>query len=144
MLTKVYKVNFPDHTKLVISADGKYVSFTCLPTDGISHLERTGDLPLRFVRSRQVIFGSPSYLLHGTSTDAAVTQANMFTAKLQFLYNLVSLWVAGGGLGCRPENKQWPKWTGPQLEDAGGRKVDWITVGRFGQEAVVVERAPRD
>jgi myosin-1 len=111
--------------------------------EGIAHLEKTNDLPLKYVRTRQVISGAPFSLLHGAE-NKTITKANMFGTKLQYLLNLINLWVEGGGLGCRPERLQWPKWTGPQLEDAGGRKVDWITVGKFGHEAVVVERAPRD
>lgn len=138
-----YQVNFPDHTKLVISADGKQCSFTCLPLEGISHLQSTGDLPLKYVRQRAVLNGS-AYALIYDHVDQSLAVANMLHLKLQYILDLVSLWVEGGGLGCRPRNKQWPKWTGAQLEESTGRKVDWITVGRFGREAVVVERAPKD
>lgn len=42
-------------------------------------------------------------------------------------------WVTAGGLGCLSE-PDCLKWEGPQLED--GKKQDWVTVGRFGGDAV--------
>jgi myosin I len=138
-----FQINFPDHTKLVISADGKSVSFTCLPLEGIAHLERTGDLPMRYVRSRSVVTGSTAQLLHDSSSDdSALARANSLVAKLQYLLDLIGIWIEGGGLGCKPKGTQWPRWSGLQLEEDGSRKVDWITVGKLGHEAVVVEKGP--
>jgi hypothetical protein len=58
--------------------------------------------------------------------------ANLLSQKLEYISKVLALYLGGGGLGCKPVLKHWPKWSGPHLEDAGGNKVDWITVGRFG------------
>lgn len=131
LFADIVQFNFPDHTKLVLAADGKYCSFTCLPVDAMDHMKKNGDLPLKFMKHREVLSGPVQCLLNaGGRSD--MMRANLLEEKVQFIAGVANLWVEGGGLGCRPTDVEWPRWPGPHLEDAGGKKVDWITVGRFG------------
>ena len=82
------------------------------------------------MKHREVLSGSIQSLLHGPNSER--TRANLLGDKIQFVSSVVDLWIKGGGLGRRPDGSQWPAWTGPALDDAGGKNGTWITVGRFG------------
>jgi myosin-1 len=116
----------------VISADGEFCNFTCLTEDSIKYLEKHGDLPIKYVKQRDVLSSSPNQLLNGSSKASNQAKANLLELKLRFISDVLDLWVQGDGLGCRPRHSTWPVWTGPKLDDAGGKKIDWVTVGRFG------------
>jgi myosin-1 len=138
MANIVSQINFPDHTKLVISADGKSCNFTCLSVEAMDYLGEHGDLPYKYIKQREVHSGSISGLLYGFASDdasdiVATTEANFFRKKLRYVLDVVDEWVAGGGLGCSNSGTQTPKWDGPHLED--GKKQDWVTVGRHGGDA---------
>jgi hypothetical protein len=97
----------------------------------MEHILQHGSLPMKLMmKHREVLSGSIAALLHGA--DAERTRANLLGDKMQFVVNVVGLWIDGNGLGCRPEGAEWPRWTGPALDDAGGKNGTWITVGRFG------------
>jgi hypothetical protein len=121
--------------------------------EAVAYINKHGDLSVKYIKHREVISGSIAQLLSGransiagssattvsrppTPTDPIEVQdlmkANMFAEKLDYIAKVVALYISGGGLGCKPTLKHWPKWNGHHLEDAGGKKVDWITVGRFG------------
>jgi myosin-1 len=127
-----FQFNFPDHTKIVIAADGKTCSFTCLQVEAMEYISQHGDLPMKHIKARETLSGSIQCLLHNAGERKAMMRANLLQEKIQFIADIANLWVTGGGLGCRPVGAQWPRWPGPHLEDAGGKKVDWITVGRYG------------
>ncbi|KAF1958019.1 kinase-like protein [Byssothecium circinans] len=144
-----FQFNFPDHTKLVLSADGKYISFTALPLPAITHLgTHHADLPPEFIKARKVLSGTIYQLLYGnhytlnptsesTSADTnmnimTLTSENKLPAKLRFVTEVVANWVSGGGLGCKPARRSWPIWGGKALENAWGSKIGSVTVGRFG------------
>ncbi|KIW07561.1 uncharacterized protein PV09_01517 [Verruconis gallopava] len=127
--------NFPDHTKLVLSADGTFVNFTCLSVDAMVHLKEHGDLPFKYIRSRELLSGSPAELMFVSAASSRekiyTTQVNLLRDKLQFVVEVVGQWVAAGGLGCSPSSDvQRVQWNGPQLSE--GKKEEWTTVGRFG------------
>ncbi|KAF1850812.1 uncharacterized protein K460DRAFT_271994 [Cucurbitaria berberidis CBS 394.84] len=143
--------NFPDHTKIVLSADGTYASFTVLPLSAIKYINGNGnptDLPFEFIMARGVVSGTINQLLYGTqptvnltnkSTSStseidvlALTEANRLPDKLRFIIEVVGYWISGGGLGCKPVGMKWLMWEGMTLNDAWGSKLDWVTVGRFG------------
>lgn len=134
--TKALQANFPDHTKLVISADGEFCNFTALTEESLDYLEQNGDLPTRYVKQRDNLSNSPNHLLNGTSKASNQARANKLKMKLEFVVELLDLWIQGHGLGCRPPLNHWPIWHGVKLDDAGGRKMDYHTVGRFGGDIV--------
>jgi hypothetical protein len=101
-------------------------------------------MPLNIVRSRVVLSGSITKLLHDPS-ERPLTKANLLKQKLQYVHSLLSMWLEAGGLGCRLEEHSWPRWNGPQLDEQAYKTFDWIIVGKTGEsDAVVVETAPSD
>jgi hypothetical protein len=102
-------------------------------------LREEGELPLKYIKRREVLSGPISALLYTTSGGEGlveVTEANLLQEKLRFVIEVVGQWVAGGGLGCSPERAQRTRWNGPQQKEGSGRKEEWITVGRFGGDAL--------
>ncbi|KAF2400442.1 hypothetical protein EJ06DRAFT_582273 [Trichodelitschia bisporula] len=122
-----FQFNFPDHTKLVLSADGKYCDFTCISVEGILHWQQTEDLPFKYIRNREVLSASVSSLLNRSkgSATAELLEFNLFRQKLCFVEAVTTRWVSGGGLGKSPEGSERMKWDGPQLEK--GKKEEWVT-----------------
>jgi hypothetical protein len=116
--------NFPDHTKIVLSAGGTHCSFTCLPAEAMAHIASHGDLPTKFIKQREVLTAATRSLLYGDAAE--MTRANLLRKKLHFIFSCANSWVRSGGLGC---GEQRPLWKGPHLDDAGGKKVDWIAIG---------------
>ena len=103
----------------------------------MSHLKTHNDLPFKYIRSRELLSGSPTDLLFGTAKGKGearallTTEANMLKEKLRLVTVVVGQWVAAGGLGCSPDSDvQRVEWTGPQLDE--GKKEEWTTVGKFG------------
>lgn len=124
--------NFPDHTKMVLSGDGSYCNFTVLALDATRHLQNTGELPLRFIRSREVLSASVTNFLYGRGREVEsyrpVTEANMLREKLAYVVRVVDAWRAAGGLGAVGDDAKCRlRWDGPCLQ--GGLKEDWVTVG---------------
>ncbi|EAT91458.2 hypothetical protein SNOG_01809 [Parastagonospora nodorum SN15] len=141
--------NFPDHTKIVLSADGIHASFTVLPLSAVEHINSDSThLSVDFIKARKAVSGTLAQLLYGTQPSAdltsksstssnetnviALTAANALPDKLRFVVELVGHWISGGGLGCKPAGTEWAVWEGTTLEYAGESKSDWVTVGRFG------------
>ncbi|EON64246.1 PLK protein kinase [Coniosporium apollinis CBS 100218] len=125
-----FQFNFQDHTKLVMSPDGKYCNFTCLPVEGAQHLKENGDLPFKYIRQRKTLSGLVHTLLFGTADEAvayrAVTEANLLPEKLRFIIKLMNEWVGCGGLGCLSPEAQRMKWEGPQVFDKK-KNDEWVT-----------------
>ncbi|TID17416.1 putative beta-glucosidase I [Venturia nashicola] len=129
-----FQFNFPDHTKLVLSSDGRFCNFTCLSPQAMSHLHEHNELPFKFIKTRNVLSGTLDSLLYGDTKMVAITEANLLREKLGFVADVVGQWVKAGGLGRSPDSRvQRIPWTGPRLED--GKKEEWITVGRFGGDS---------
>lgn len=126
--------NFPDHTKLVLSPDGTYCKFICLPAEAAKSLLETGNVSYKCIRNRQILYGSLQRLLYGSAdasdSSADLTEANYLRKKLEFILSIVHGWVSGGGLGCLEQPRSF-QWDGPELEDSS-KKREWVTVGRFG------------
>ncbi len=98
-----------------------------MPAEAMAHIEQHGELPSRFIKQREVLEGSTRALLHGPPAASAETaRANLLRKKLHFVWSCAESWVRAGGLGA---SAQRPPWKGPHLDDAGGKKVDWIAIG---------------
>ncbi|KAF2099628.1 hypothetical protein NA57DRAFT_75130 [Rhizodiscina lignyota] len=139
-----FQFNFPDHTKLVISRDGKHCNFTCLSREAITHLKKYDDLPFKYMKQREVLSSPLAVLLSADPDDRAegtLVRANHLSQKLRFIITLADEWLASGGLGCLSESSQKLEWQGLHLED--GKKKDWITLGRFGGDLLKAHAAHR-
>jgi len=107
----------------------------------MAYLLDNKDLPLKYIKRRAILSGPLSSLLFascGGEEEVLVTKANMLREKLEFIIEVMSQWIAGGGLGCSPEGRPRIKWNGPRLDEGSGKKEEWITVGRFGGDGVLL------
>ncbi|KAK4498716.1 hypothetical protein PRZ48_009226 [Zasmidium cellare] len=132
------QVHFPDHTKLVLSPTGTHISATLLSVEATTHLSRSGDLLPAHVASRQVFADSiPSLLFDGGRVRQRLVKANQLSQKLEFVLDVVSQWVGNEGLGRLDEDEGGEKlyWEGLTVRDQNVRKVERVTVGRFGGDS---------
>lgn len=133
-----FQVNFPDHTKLILSPSADYANFICLSVEATHWLRENGNLPWKHIKERKTLHGSLQQLLYGSADRTAdpikqVTQGNALREKLQFIMSVADGWIQGGGLGCL-ETPQNFTWQGTQLEE--NKKLDWASVGRLGGDVV--------
>ncbi|KAK5134643.1 hypothetical protein LTR08_006299 [Meristemomyces frigidus] len=127
------QVHFPDHTKLVLSASGTHISATCISPEAAAYLASHSDLLPHHVSSREVHADGIQALLHESGrVRARIVQANALVEKLEFVSQVVGQWIEEGGIGrlCE-EGGGKLYWEGLCVKD-GARKVDRVTVGRFG------------
>ncbi|KAI9730461.1 MAG: Cell cycle serine/threonine-protein kinase cdc5/MSD2 [Claussenomyces sp. TS43310] len=154
-----FQFNFPDHTKVVLSADGKWCDFYHLPLEAARDLAQNGTLPTSALDDRQHLSYPLQTLLHfiaktstrgrggGTSTRSKVQidpmiqgipQANDFRRKIEFIKRVVGEWVENGGIGnsaMDPAHRL--RWTGYRecVTVKKPYKHVWTTVGaRRGDE----------
>jgi len=135
----VSQVHFPDHTKLVLSASGVNVSATCISPEAAAYLSSHSDLLPHHVASREVLADTVSSLLHeGGRVRSRVVKANAVVDKLAFILQVVEQWIGNAGLGRLDEAGSGEGklyWEGLMVKD-GARKVDRVTVGRYGGDDV--------
>jgi myosin I len=133
-------VNFPDHTKLVLSSDASHCNFICLSVEAAACLQENGvrELPWKHIRERVTLQGSLQQLLYGSADKMddptkEVTESNVLRGKLEFVMSVVDGWIQGGGMGCLLKPQTFT-WRGQQVEDT--KKPDWASVGRHGGDVV--------
>lgn len=143
--------NFPDHTKIVLSADGIWCDFYHLPFDAARDLGLTGTLPSSALDDRQHLSYPLQTLLNFVEKTPksgkislkykehdidpmiqGIPNANDFRRKVQFIKSVVSEWVTNGGLGnsdMSPEGRL--RWMGyrEKVNVKTPYKHVWVTVG---------------
>ncbi|KAF2151122.1 kinase-like protein [Myriangium duriaei CBS 260.36] len=131
------QLHFPDHTKLVFSADGLYISATLVSEQGAAAMSAQNELPAELLRDRQVLAHSTESFLQAARSSSAsnatarLVRANMLEEKLLFVVQVLDQWTQAGGVGCSKEGDARLRWDGLWVKDHA-KKVDWITVGRYG------------
>lgn len=100
------------------------------------------ELPAKLLRDRVILDQPLESLLYGCQLEgesepfADVVRANMFEQKLEFLLMVLDQWLEGGGLGRSLSGSSEPlQWDGLWVKDHA-KKVDWVTVGRYGGDEV--------
>ena len=129
-----FQFNFPDHTKLVVSGDGKWLDFYHLPTQAAKAVKSGRVLEAGALAARGVLSYPTSVMLSGSYADHEFSELvieNELQGKTAFVQNVVGLWAREGGLGCMGRKKG-IKWEG-MLEEGG--KLVWVTVGAKGGDA---------
>ncbi|PQE04029.1 serine threonine kinase protein [Rutstroemia sp. NJR-2017a BVV2] len=151
-----FQFNFPDHTKIVLSADGTWCDFYHLSFEAARELNEQGTLPATALDDRQHLSYPLQTLLNfmaKPSRTAKTTlrkrpeidpmiqglpQANDFRRKVEFIKLAVKEWVQNGGLGISDmEPKTRLRWLGRREANASHKKLKhvWTTVGgRQGDE----------
>ncbi|KAL3424810.1 hypothetical protein PVAG01_04091 [Phlyctema vagabunda] len=141
-----FQFNFPDHTKIVISADGTWCDFYHLPLEAARDLTTKGTIPGNALDDRQHLSYPLQTLLNFMAKPSrtgrnkpqidpmiqGIPQANDFRKKIEFVKTCVKEWVKNGGLGnsaMAPSERL--RWTG--LRELVNVKVPykhvWTTVG---------------
>ena len=126
-----FQYNFPDHTKLVVAADGTWLDFYHLPLHTAQTVKDGGMADAVALADRGVLCYPTNVMLGGEYRGhmfADVIKANELQDKLAFVKDVVGLWVQEGGLGCVGTLKGL-KWEG--MKENGGKLV-WVTVGAKG------------
>ena len=129
-----FQFNFPDHTKLVVSGDGKWLDFYHLPTQAAKAVKSGRVLEAGALAARGVLCYPTSVMLSGSYAGhefRELVRENELEGKTAFVRDVVGLWAKEGGLGCMGR-KKCIKWEG-MLEEGG--KLVWVTVGAKGGDA---------
>ncbi len=129
-----FQFNFPDHTKLVVSGDGKWLDFYHLPTQAAKALKTGRVLEAGALAARSVLCYPTSVMLSGSYPGHEfkdLIKENELNGKTAFVRDVVGLWAREGGLGCMGRKKG-VKWEG-MLEEGG--KLVWVTVGAKGGDS---------
>lgn len=131
------QVHFPDHTKLILSADGTQTAMTCISTDAVAYLTANQDLLPHHVSSREVFADTTHALLHeGGRIRARIIKANRLEDKLHYILGIVDQWIAKDGLGKMDDGAAATSaWQGLAVAVPEGGKQQMhhrITVGRHG------------
>lgn len=139
--------NFPDHTKIVISANGAWCDFYHLPLEAARDLSENGTISPAALDDRQRLSYPLQTLLNFMTKPTRSTtrrrpdidpmiqgipQANDFRKKIEFIRLVVREWVTNGGLGnsnMEPEGRL--RWTGcREIHNVKSPyKHVWVTVG---------------
>ncbi|MCJ1464031.1 Cell cycle serine/threonine-protein kinase cdc5/MSD2 [Pseudocyphellaria aurata] len=123
-----FQFNFPDHTKILISDKGAWVDFYHLPNQAADSVRKGVQLDLETLGKRSSISYPTAVMVRGFHKGADfkdIIAANDFLAKLEFVKQVVGIWLKCGGLGCLGKDK-YLAWEG--VAEAG-RSLVWVSVG---------------
>ncbi|KAL9598906.1 MAG: hypothetical protein Q9219_004171 [cf. Caloplaca sp. 3 TL-2023] len=140
-----FQFNFPDHTKLVLHADGRWIDFFYMPPAALRRLKAGKPLDQPMLDSRRRLGDEPGRLLRlcggsveggerrGVEGEAdgelrAVVQANEMKGKILFVMDVLAVWVREGGLGVLGVEGRFLKWGGWQAK----KGLAWVSVGARG------------
>lgn len=126
-----FQINFPDHTKLVVSHDGSWLDFYHLSIQAAQTLKRGEMLKATSLIDRSVLRYPTSVMMSGSHQGHDFHQVvleNQLAEKLQFVRDMVDSWCEGGGLGCMG-SKHSMRWEGMSEKEG---KLVWVTIGAFG------------
>ncbi|TAQ86051.1 hypothetical protein B7494_g5630 [Chlorociboria aeruginascens] len=143
------KFNFPDHTKVLISADGTWCDFYHLPLEAARELSQNGTISAAALDDRQRLSYPLQTLLNFMAKPTrparttrkrpeidpmiqGIPQANDFRRKVEFIKAVVKEWVANGGLGnSNLDPKVRLKWIGHRelVNVKVPYKHVWTTIG---------------
>lgn len=126
-----FQFNFPDHTKLIISASGSWLDFYHLPSAAAQSLKAGGMLEAGALAERSVLCYPTGVMLSGSYRGyefGDLVKENELKKKVEFARDVVGIWAEEGGLGMMG-SKRGVKWEG-MME--GGGKLVWVTVGAKG------------
>ncbi|PBP19576.1 cell cycle serine/threonine-protein kinase CDC5/MSD2 [Diplocarpon rosae] len=150
-----FQFNFPDHTKIILSADGAWCDFYHLPLEAAHQLSTKGSIPASALDDRQHLSYPLQTLLNFMSKPSRATkttsrkrpeidpmiqgipQANDFRKKIEFIRLVVKEWTTNGGIGISdmsPTGRL--RWKGARetVDVKVPYKHVWVAVGGRGGE----------
>jgi hypothetical protein len=129
------QVHFPDHTKFVLSPDARTLSMTLLSLEGAAQVAKGKELLPVHVNGRVVVQDAVREVLR-VGGEGRIRQrlvrVNRVREKLAFAGEVVECWGRNGGLGVMDEEGEGEKLVWDEGRGEGERKVERVTVGRFG------------
>ncbi|KAL6920108.1 hypothetical protein ACHAPO_001029 [Fusarium lateritium] len=163
--------NFPDHTKIVLDAQGHWCHFWHLPQDAAERLAATGTIGAAALDDRAMLsyplqtllnFHKPSATRTASVRSAkapartrleiapelqGIPAANDFRRKISFIRDVVREWVMNGGLGNSQMSRESRlRWGGHRetISSHAPQKHVWVTVGaRWGDQRISTYVDPR-
>ncbi|KAL8872189.1 MAG: hypothetical protein Q9174_002142 [Haloplaca sp. 1 TL-2023] len=134
-----FQFNFPDHTKFMLHSDGEWIDYVHLPLDltealkeGVKlvhhMLEKRGKLVYRVADLLRLCYADATTTRRTAKQLVEVLRANDTLQKLQFIRQVLGVWVREGGMGKLGEEK-FLKWEGYQDPEKG---LAWVSVGASG------------
>ncbi|CZS98326.1 related to protein kinase CDC5 [Rhynchosporium agropyri] len=150
-----FQFNFPDHTKIILSADGTWCDLYHLPLEAARDLAVNGTISASALDDRRVLSYPVQTLLNfmskpsrvGKSTTRkrpeidpmiqGIPQANEFRKKIDFIKSVVNEWTTNGGIGLSDTSIGGRlRWNG--MRELINVKVPykhvWVTVGGRGSD----------
>ena len=134
-----FQINFPDHTKLILSPDGTWLDFYHLSLEAARSLRRGEMLEATSLVERSALRYPTDVILSGSYRGHDFKQLvieNELAAKLAFVKDVVGIWREAGGIGCMGGRSDL-RWDG--MSEKGGKLV-WVTVGAHGGDERKYER----
>ncbi|KAL8826556.1 MAG: hypothetical protein Q9191_003725 [Dirinaria sp. TL-2023a] len=134
-----FQINFPDHTKLILSPDGSWLDFYHLSLEAARSLRRGEMLEATSLVERSALRYPTDVMLCGSYRGHDFKQLiveNELASKLAFVKDVVGIWHQAGGLGCMG-GRSGIRWDG--MSEKGGKLV-WVTVGAHGGDERKHER----
>ena len=134
-----FQINFPDHTKLIVSHDGSWLDFYYLSVNAAQSLKGGEILEAARLVDRGVLRYPTSVMLSGSYRGHEFLRLiveNQLREKLAFVKDVVSIWSETGGLGCMGDQTGL-RWKG--MSEKGGKLV-WVTIGAWGGDQRKCER----
>ncbi|KAI6250422.1 Cell cycle serine/threonine-protein kinase CDC5/MSD2 [Erysiphe necator] len=154
--------NFPDHTKIILSADGKWCDFYHLSLEAAQDLHEKGVLSPQALDERQHLSYPLQTILNFTARTIRtrsnrlpeidpmildIPQANDFRRKIEFIVLCIKEWTTNGGMGISDLSvKGRLRWNGARqrIDTKAPYKQVWVCVGgRATEERKVMWFDPR-
>lgn len=126
-----FQLNFPDHTKFIMSDGGSWLDYYYLPIETANALKQHGHLGKDELADRSMLSYPTAMMVRGISPEQDfrhLIAANAVISKLEFVRKVVGIWLACGGLGCLGSEK-YLKWEGTR---EGSGNLIWASVGAHG------------
>ncbi|KAL8697134.1 MAG: hypothetical protein Q9224_002456 [Gallowayella concinna] len=134
-----FQFNFPDHTKMTLHRNGKWLDYYYLPVSVIKRLKAGRELNQTMLDSRKKLsFKLEVYLRlcaedHGEDTKKSelkvILNENDVESKMRFVRDVFTVWIREGGIGRLGKDK-YMKWDG----FAERKGLAWVSVGASGGE----------
>lgn len=125
-----FQLNFPDHTKLIVSESGSWLDFYFLPIETANVLKKQGHLDADELATRGILSYPTGVMARGLSQDKDfrdIITANDLIEKLNFVKKMVGTWLESGGIG-RAGSEKYLKWEGM----CEASSLVWVSVGAQG------------
>lgn len=131
-----FQFNFPDHTKMTLHRNGKWLEYYYLPASVMKRLKAGRALNQTMLESRKRVSFKVESCLRLCAEDhddkskrelKVILQANTVESKIRFVKDIFTVWDREGGLGRLGEDK-YMRWDG----FAEKKGLAWVSVGASG------------